>query len=142
MTPAIASSAGEARRFTAFVVTGGVAAGVNLASRWLFSHALSYALAVTLAYIVGMATAYLLAKLFVFTTSGRHWRVEATRFAIVNAGSFAVVLAVSVALARLVLPALGWTWHAENLAHLIGVASPIALSYYAHKHFSFRVQRA
>jgi putative flippase GtrA len=62
---------------------------------------------------------------------------EFLRFAIVNAVSFLVVLAVSVGLAEWLLPAIGWRWHREDVAHLVGVMSPILLSYYAHKHFSF-----
>lgn len=128
----------EARRFAAFLVTGGMAAGANLVSRWVFSFAMPYAAAVTLAYLVGMVTAFLLARRYVFEPGRGGWAGEFGRFAIVNAGSFLVVLGVSVGLARVVLPAIGWNWHAEDLAHLIGVASPIVLSYYAHKYFSFR----
>lgn len=135
---AVAPRREEARRFAAFLVTGGMAAGANLASRWLFSFVMPYAAAVTLAYLVGMITAFFLARRYVFKPERGGWAGEFGRFAIVNAGSFLVVLGVSVGLARVVLPAIGWDWHAEDLAHLIGVASPIVLSYYAHKYFSFR----
>ena len=39
--------------------------------------------------------------------------------------------------ARVVFPSAHFDWHADDLAHVIGVASPILLSYYLHKHFSF-----
>ena len=55
----------------------------------------------------------------------------------VNVMSFLVVLGVSVGLADYAFPAIGMTWHAHDVAHLIGVLSPIVLSFYAHKHFSF-----
>jgi putative flippase GtrA len=38
----------------------------------------------------------------------------------------------------MVFPWMAFHWHPEDVAHLIGVASPIFVSYYAHKHFSFR----
>jgi putative flippase GtrA len=136
----------EGKRFASFVVTGGLAALANLVARWLLSHALPYAAAVTLAYLVGMVTAYVLARAFVFRPTapagGRARAGEFARFATVNAVSFLVVLGVSVGLAEWLLPAIGWRWHAEDVAHLIGVASPIVLSYYAHKHFSFGVRGA
>lgn len=135
--PGAAADGGEGRRFASFIVTGGLAALVNLGSRWLLSHAMPYEAAVALAYLVGMTTAFLLARMFVFSASGDSWLAEYGRFAVVNAFSFAVVLGVSAGMLRLVLPLVGWTWHAEEIAHLVGVISPIVLSYYAHKHYSF-----
>ncbi len=44
---------------------------------------------------------------------------------------------VGVGLDRFVFPAVGFTWHAETVAHVIAVASPILTSYVAHKYFSF-----
>lgn len=127
----------EGRRFASFIVTGGIAAGVNLATRWGLSFVLRYEVAVALAYLVGMTTAFILARRYVFDGGGKSWQVEYLRFAMVNVMSFLIVLGVSVGLARWGFPAMGMTWHAEDLAHLIGVISPIAISYYAHKHFSF-----
>ena len=127
----------ETQRFVSFVVTGGIAAGVNVVSRWLLSFVTFYEAAITLAYLLGMTTAFLLARRFVFAPTGGGWFREYGRFALVNVFSFAQVLLVSDLLARLVFPALGFVWHAHDVAHLVGVASPIVLSYYAHKHFSF-----
>lgn len=128
---------GEGRRFARFIVTGSIAALVNLGSRWLLSHAMPYEAAVALAYLVGMTTAFLLARMFVFNVSGDNWFLEYGRFAAVNAFSFALVLGVSAGILRLVLPRIDWTWHAEEISHLVGVTTPIVLSYYAHKHYSF-----
>lgn len=125
------------RKFASFVVTGGIAAGVNLASRWGLSRIIDFEVAVALAYLCGMTTAFLLTRRFVFESGNSRWQVEYLRFAMVNVMSFLIVLGVSVGLARYGFPAIGFNWHAEDLAHLIGVVSPIAASYYAHKHFSF-----
>ena len=62
---------------------------------------------------------------------------EFGRFALVNALAFVQVWLVSVGLARLVFPALGFTRHADTVAHVLGVASPVAVSYLLHKRFSF-----
>jgi putative flippase GtrA len=84
-----------------------------------------------------MTTAYLLNRHFVFAASGRGVASEYTRFALVNLAAVAQVWIVSVGLARLVFPAIGFTWHAETVAHVIGVAIPVFTSYLGHKHFSF-----
>lgn len=127
--------------FGRFLLTGGVAAGVNVAARWLLSHAMTYEIAVVLAYLVGMITAYLLSRAFVFARSGRTVADEAVRFALVNVVALLQVWLVSVGLARLAFPALGFAWHADTIAHLIGVAIPAVTSYFGHRHFSFASRR-
>lgn len=123
--------------FGRFLITGGIAAGVNLAARWALDFAMSYELAVAVAYLFGMATAYLLARLLVFERSGRSAGSEMVRFAIVNLFALAQVWLVSVGLARLLFPAVGFVWHADDIAHVIGVAIPAVTSYLGHRHFSF-----
>ena len=61
----------ERTRFLRFVVTGGLAALVNLASRYLLNFFMSFAVAVAVAYLFGMTTAYVLGRIFVFERSGR-----------------------------------------------------------------------
>jgi putative flippase GtrA len=131
-------AAAEARRFVSFAVTGGIAAVCNLAARFLMSRVMRYELAVLFAYLVGMIVAFVLARSFVFERSETEWHAQLGRFALVNVVAFAQVWLVSVGLVRLVFPRMAFHWHAEDVAHLIGVASPILVSYYAHKHFSFR----
>ena len=127
----------EARRFLVFLVTGGVAALVNVMSRVVFALVLPFTPAVTLAYLVGMTTAFLLARMFVFGSTGRSLHVEYGRFALVNVAALVQVLAVSLALAKIVFPAIGLVWNAETIAHVIGVLSPVVVSYQGHKRFSF-----
>lgn len=127
----------EARRFVAFLLTGGLAAGINVGSRLVFGLVMPYEAAVALAYLVGMTAAFFLARMFVFASSGRSLHVEYGRFALVNVASLVQVLAVSVGLAKLVFPALHMTWNAELIAHVVGVLSPVVVSYQGHKRFSF-----
>jgi putative flippase GtrA len=134
----VSAAVSERVRFARFAVAGGVAAAVNIASRWVFSLALVYELAVACAYLVGMGTAFLLNRAYVFERPGDGVAGQFVRFAAVNALAFAQVWVVSVGLDRLVFPKVGWSWHAETIAHTIGVLSPIATSYFGHKHFSFR----
>ena len=120
-----------------FLLTGGLSASVNLGSRLLLSQVLPYEVAVAVAYLVGMATAFTLFRHFVFQ-GGRFWLAELKRFALVNAFAFCLVWVTSIGLARLVFPTLGFTWHAETIAHVIGVMMPVASSYYGHKKYSFK----
>jgi putative flippase GtrA len=127
----------ERKRFVLFVLAGGTAALVNILSRIALNWVMPYEVAIIVAYLCGMTTAYLLNKYFVFAASGRGVASEYTRFALVNLAAVAQVWIVSVGLARLVFPAIGFAWHAETVAHVIGVAIPVFTSYLGHKHFSF-----
>ena len=127
----------ERNRFVLFVLAGGTAALVNILSRIAFNWIMPYEVAIIVAYLCGMTTAYLLNRYFVFAASGRGVASEYTRFALVNLAAVAQVWIVSVGLARLAFPAIGFTWHAETVAHVIGVAIPVFTSYLGHKHFSF-----
>ena len=119
------------------MATGGIAAAVNLGSRYLLNRFMSFEAAVAIAYLFGMTTAYVLAKLFVFAKSGRSVASEFRRFAIVNIFALMLVWTISVGLARYVFPAIGFVWHAEDLAHLIGVLAPAVTSYFAHRIYTF-----
>jgi putative flippase GtrA len=128
----------EHLRFLLFVALGGFAAALNIAVRILFSLVMSYESAVALAAVVGLVTAFLLNRRFVFDASTRRTSVQLSRFAAANVVAFAQVWLVSVVLARYVLPSVGLASHADLLGHAIGVASPIVTSYYLHRDFSFR----
>jgi putative flippase GtrA len=131
------SSRIERARFIRFMATGGVAALVNLVSRYFLNFLISFGSAVAVAYLFGMVTAYVLGRLFVFERSGRSVADEFCRFTVVNLFAAAQVLAISVALGEYVFPASGFRWHALDIAHLIGVATPVLTSYLGHRHFSF-----
>ena len=127
----------QRRRFTLFLLAGGIAAGVNILSRIALNWLMTYETAIVAAYLVGMTAAYLLNKAFVFDPSGRSVPGEYLRFGLVNVIAVVQVWVVSVGLARLIFPAIGFTWHPETVAHLIGVMVPIFTSYLGHKHFTF-----
>ena len=119
------------------MIAGGIAALVNIGSRIAFSLVISYEIAILVAYLCGMTTAYVLNKKFVFASSGRPVASEYTRFTLVNLVAVAQVWIVSVGLARWLFPAVGFTWHDVTVAHVIGVLVPVFVSYLGHKHFSF-----
>jgi putative flippase GtrA len=124
-------------RFLKFLSTGGIAAVVNLLSRYVLNLVIPFEVAVVIAYVLGMAVAYVLARLFVFDVSGRSAASEIRRFTVVNIVALAFAWVISVGLARLIFPAVGMTWHADDLAHLIGVMAPAATSYLGHRFYTF-----
>jgi putative flippase GtrA len=128
----------EKARFAAFLLTGGIAAGVNIAARWLLEFVVGFEVAVVYAFLIGLATGFLLARVFVFKwAAGRaHWQF--IRYTVVNVVALAQVWLISVGLARYAFPAIGVSWLGETAAHVIGVLSPVASSYILHKRFSFR----
>jgi putative flippase GtrA len=123
--------------FSRFMIAGGIAACVNILSRIGLSYLLSYGMAIVVAYLIGMTTAYVLMKLFVFDASGKSVSHEYVRFGIVNLVALAQVWLVSEGLVHWLFPSIGFTWHGETIAHTIGVLSPVATSYIGHRSFTF-----
>jgi putative flippase GtrA len=121
-----------------FLMAGGIAALVNFGSRILLSRWLAYGAAIVVAYCVGMATAFVLNRRFVFRDTTNRLHEQAIWFVSINILALLQTLAVSVLLARFVLPAAGVGWHAEEISHAVGIAVPIVTSYLGHKHWTFR----
>lgn len=126
------------RRFFYFSLAGGTAALVNFGSRIAFSHFMAYALAIVLAYCLGMLTAFLLNRVFVFTDAVTPLRHQALWFVTINVAAVLQTLLVSLLLARWVFPWLGMTFHPEVVAHAFGVVVPVVTSYVGHKRLTFK----
>lgn len=125
-------------QFQRFLVAGGIAAGTNFGSRFVFSIFFSYGVAVFFAYLVGMLIAFLLMRGHVFNASGGLLAPQVTKFVGVNVLAVLQTLVISLLLARWVLPTVGIRDHAEALGHLIGVLVPAVTSYFGHKLLTFR----
>jgi putative flippase GtrA len=132
----------KAPQFVLFVIAGGTAALVNIVARLLFNVVTSFETAVVLAFPLGLTTAFMLNRSLVFDASEGNATQQYARFFVVNIAGLAVIWVVSVLLVRILFPAVGFTWHAKLIGHTIGVLSPIVVSYYGHKHYSFRRQAA
>jgi putative flippase GtrA len=130
------------QEFFRFLLVGGIAAAVNIGARYVFNLWISFEMAVLVAYLFGVVTAYMLSRRYVFVATGRKAHEEFLRFGLVNVVAAAQVWLISVGLVRLLFPALSFTWHAEDIAHCIGVAAPTITSYFGHRHFSFAPQRS
>lgn len=125
------------RQFFAFVLTGGLAAGVNFGSRIVYNQWLDFSSSVVLAYLTGMLTAFILARAFVFTQGTQSVRRSALFFVLVNGVAVLQTWAISMGLVTL-LPLAGVEHFVPEIAHAVGVMVPVFTSYLGHKRFSFR----
>lgn len=125
-------------QFLGFVITGGLAAGVNFGSRILYNQWVDFSTAIILAYLTGMVTAFLLARSFVFTDSRQSVRRSAGFFLLVNAFAVLQTWAISMLLAYYLLPAAGVTRFVPEIAHAVGVMVPVFSSYLGHKRWTFK----
>jgi putative flippase GtrA len=121
-----------------FILVGGTAAAVNFGSRIALSLWFSYPAAIVLAYLLGMITAFLLNRMFVFRETRSRLHHQMMWFVIVNVFAVVQTLAISLLLARWLFPAIGWSLKPELCAHAVGVVVPVVTSYLGHKHLSFR----
>jgi putative flippase GtrA len=124
-------------RFLRFLVSGGIAAAVNVGSRFVLNCFMGYGAAIVIAYLLGMTTAWILTRLFVFGRTGRRKSAEYFRFAVVNLFALVQVYGISIGLAQYLFPFIGFSFYPNDIAHVIGVATPAITSYFAHKHYSF-----
>ena len=125
-------------RFIKFVAVGGLSAALNILLRVIFNFQFSYDTSIVLSFIAALTFAFILNRYFVFQAASGGAFGQWMRFTLVNLLALIQVWAISVGLARHAFPFLNFTWHAELIAHTIGVLSPVITSYYGHKFFTFR----
>jgi len=127
------------RQFIIFLVTGSLAAAVNFLSRIYLSHYMTYPVAIVIAYLLGMVTAFTLFKVFVFESKqSRKVEREFFGFVVVNALGILQALIFSLVFVRVIFPSIGFAHHPEEVAHFIGISVPIFSSYIGHKYYSFK----
>ncbi|MFG1421248.1 GtrA family protein [Roseixanthobacter liquoris] len=124
-------------QFGKFLLAGGFAAVINFASRFGFDLYFSYWVSVSLAFLVGVLTAFTLNRMLVFPASGKPLHTEVSWFFLFNALAFPVVLGASVGLDHLFshfMPAA----LAQAGAHAIAIMLPVFVNFAAHKFITFR----
>ena len=121
-----------------FLLVGGFAACVNFFSRIVLSVWIPYVPSIVLAYLLGMVTAFVMNRFFVFRNAKNALHQQILWFAAVNLAAVVQTIAVSLLLAKIVFPHVGFAWHPETIAHAFGVLIPVLTSYVGHKHLSFK----
>ena len=125
------------RQFIYFLIVGGLAAIINFVSRIFFNQYVPFSVALILAYLLGMAVAFLLSRYYVFVGSHHSIKRSATYFILVNLVAIIQTWAVSISLLLYIFPVIGIKRYPEMLAHAVGVAFPVFTSYLGHKKLSF-----
>ena len=128
----------KSKQFLAFLITGGFAAGINFGSRIFYSQWVDFSTAIVLAYLTGMVTAFILAKLFVFRKARRSVYLSILFFILVNLLAVAQTWLISMGLVYYVFPAWEFHTYTHEIAHAAGVIFPVFTSYLGHKHLSFK----
>jgi putative flippase GtrA len=126
------------RQFFGFLITGGIAATVNFLSRIFYNQYVSFSSSVIFAYLTGMVTAFILAKIFVFKASTQSIKRSAILFSLVNVLAIAQTWLISMSLNFYILPALGFENYVAEIASAVGIAFPVFTSYLGHKRWSFK----
>ena len=126
-------------QFFKFLVVGGVAALLNILSRILFSIFTKYTVAVVLAFFVGLTTAFLLNKYYVFKKSvHQSWKTEYFYFFLVNILGLAQTILISHLFVYIIFPYMDFSFYPKTVAHIMGVVIPVFTSFIGHKYFSFK----
>ena len=125
-------------QFFVFLVTGGTAALVNFGSRIFYNNWFSFSASIVMAYLTGMITAFVLAKLFVFRQSEQSLSKSIVFFTLVNVVAVIQTWLISMGLAYYLLPQLHVVLYVKEIAHAVGVIVPVFTSYIGHKRFSFK----
>ena len=126
-------------KFFLFLFCGGIAALANIYSRVLFSNYLSYKVSIVLAYFIGLLVAFVLFKFIVFKKTNLHnVNKEIVKFIIVNALALIQTFFVSLVFSDYIFVWCNLNYHRYDIAHVIGVVTPVVTSYIFHSLFTFR----
>ena len=125
------------KEFILFVAAGGFAALVNFVSRIIFNFWFSFEVSVVLAYLIGMITAYILTKIFVFKAKSVGLVSSSIKFTIVNILAVLQTYFISVYLYYWLNNNINLDYNKE-IAHFVGIAFPVITSYIGHKYYSFK----
>lgn len=128
------------KKFVHFAIAGGIAALVNFVSRIAFSEVFSYEVAIVLAFPCGLTTAFVLNRAFVFPEGNDDLHKQVGWFVAINLLAVLQTLVISLLLAKIAFPAIGFTFHPESVAHAVGIITPIFSSYIGHKKLTFRTK--
>jgi len=124
------------KQFLLFIISGGIAAFINILSRAILSIFFEFQISIIYAYCVGMIVAYILSRKFVFM-SNHSVSKSFIAFTLINLIAIVQTYFISVWFKEIVLPFFGVKFFIELISHSIGVAFPVFTSFIGHKYISF-----
>ena len=128
----------KAREFIYFVITGGIAALVNILTRFIFSFFIDFTLSILFSYFIAMVLAFILARRFVFRKSKKSIYSSFALFSLINLLAVLQTLLISIITRDYFLEKMINLQYANLISHTIGVATPIFTSFLGHKYLSFK----
>ena len=125
------------KEFILFILTGGLSATINLSSRIIISNFLIFEISVLISYLIGMITAYYLAKKYVFLNSKKSYKKSLPIFALVNLVAVLQTFFISKYIRIWLMNIFNNLIIIDFISHLCGVIFPIFSSFFGHKYITF-----
>ncbi len=125
------------KEFSLFILSGLIAASINITSRVILTIFLSFELSVFIAYFLGMLTAFLLARKYVFKTTKKSYKRSFAAFSLVNLIAVFQTWIVSVLIKFWLVNFISSVSIVELISHSFGVGIPVFTSYFGHKYITF-----
>lgn len=125
------------KQFLAFLFVGGAAALLHWLARIGLSLWLPFAIAISVAYMVGMTVSFLLNNIFVFPNSNKTKQTQIRDFILVNLSFFPLVWYASIYI-NIWLKTIGINSHSEELAHGMAISLPILATFLLYKFVAFK----
>lgn len=133
----------ELAKIFRFLICGTAAAAVNWFAGLYLVTFMPFSTAILLAYAIGMATGFILYRIYVFKSREGPVVIQVLIFLGVNLVAAAQVWAVTLFLAYTIFPPLGLSAEIGNpLAHLIAIAIGAVLNYIGHSTLTFRIKQS
>ena len=134
----VSLSSPQLARFVRYLMLGGLATGLNWASRlWLWSRLLPFNLAVIAAYATGMLLGFELYRRFVFPASPQPLAVQVRTFVLVNMVGLSLTWTVAIALVDWLFPRVGFGFHPQAVGHAVALAASVMANWALHSRFTF-----
>ena len=128
----------RSREFFYFIFTGGIAALVNIISRFIFSFFLNFTLSILFSYLIAMLLAYYLARSFVFKKSKKPIASSLAVFSLINLLAICQTLFISLITREYLSGKFVNFQYINFISHTLGVVTPVFTSFIGHKYFSFK----
>jgi putative flippase GtrA len=93
---------------------------------------------VLLAFLVGVAVAFVLMRTYVFDAQDKALGPQLATFIVVNLFAALQTFVVSILLARWAVSVIGVVSYGEAIGHLGGIITPVITSYFGHRLLTFR----
>ena len=126
------------RQIIKYLLSGGLAALVNIGSRVILNIWLSYEISILIAFCFGVTVAFLLMRNTFNVNKDGNLFLQIIKFFFVNLLSITQTFLVSLFFYYYFFPLIGIVQDTKNLSHFIGVLFPVFISYFLHKNLTFK----